>query len=113
MRDWIVATLALVFLSGGTTGYFLGQAGQELEVTRTWKDGYLEQLQSSVPEITPEDLSRARKIIETYEERVMALKSSVDRLIIEQLKVVAKESERELTAIIESYESKPGGGPGD
>lgn len=113
MRDWIALTLAVVFLSGGTTGYLLGQAGQEVEVTRTWKDGYLEQLENTVPGITAEDLSRARKIIDTYEERVLSLKSGVERLLRDQLDVVAMESERELEAIIDSYGAKVDGRNGD
>ena len=106
MRAFMLGTLIMTFLSGATSGYLIGHTPPP----PTRADQYLKLLQQRHPDISADDLAKARKIIEDHDERVLEMKSEVQDLLKDQLAWLENNSQKKMDAIIDSYES-PDPGP--
>ncbi|MHC4470895.1 MAG: hypothetical protein ACYS99_08005 [Planctomycetota bacterium] len=102
MKGWMTAVLVVTFLSGSTSGVFLGRVTAPVDDESKWYERDVELLRNAG--VSKEaDLDRAREIYEEHEERTRALTEQIKDLFRDQLGAIAKDTERQIIGIMREY----------
>ena len=95
MKGWITAALLVTFLSGGTTGYLLGQRPEPLAP----EDPYILQLRQHG--VTESGIEQAKVILAEREKRIRDLKDKVLMLLSDQIGEINAEATERIQRIID------------
>jgi len=105
MKGWITATLLVTFVSGASTGFFVGRESAPPPEAPSKIDQYVKQCRMSG--VTDEaDLERIRALYEEREKKILAYRNRIEGMFLEQLEQIDEEFESKIQVILDRYGEK-------